>query len=329
MTAEPAEATLIHQGGVYRSDLEFLAMAMPFIEDGIAAGEAVLAATTAANLELLRDALGERADLMDYAETAYFGRRPPQRVAAFHRYWQSAVTRGSGRHVRILAEPVWGGRSRRDILAWKRMESSLNLVLAGTNIWMICPYDSRTAPADVMRAALRTHPERVDGPRAVPSPDYVDPYYFTAQCDAEPLQPSPADAVRRDIVSDPLGFRGFFSSQAEATELPESQRTLFLVAAHEAYTYLAQRGDGPATVRVWTHADNLICQIDQPGATIGDPMLGLRPPGGDPFGEQGMWLTQQICDHVDLRDAAGGATIRLHFPNRHVAELLPSSAAMS
>ncbi len=38
------------------------------------------------------------------------------------------------------------GRSDSEVVAWTRMESSLNVVLAGTSIWMICPYDARVAP---------------------------------------------------------------------------------------------------------------------------------------------------------------------------------------
>jgi hypothetical protein len=97
-------------------------MAVPFVLDGLANDEPVLVTTTSRNLELLGEALGGDAGRVDHAETAYYGRRPAQRVTAFLRYWQ----RNSGRgRVRVLAEPVWQGRSARDVLAWKRMESSL------------------------------------------------------------------------------------------------------------------------------------------------------------------------------------------------------------
>jgi len=94
-----AEATVlelgnafVHQACIYASGEEFLAMAIPFVQAGVALDEPVLVATTAANLQLLGDALYADADKFDYAETAYFGRRPPQRVAAFHRYWQRHAT---------------------------------------------------------------------------------------------------------------------------------------------------------------------------------------------------------------------------------------------
>ena len=58
------------------------------------------------------------------------------------------------------------------------MESQLNALLTDTDIWMVCPYDSRIARPDVLADALRTHPERLDGDRVAASPDYLDPARF-------------------------------------------------------------------------------------------------------------------------------------------------------
>lgn len=156
-------AEMVHQAGIYGSAEEFLAMAVPFIEDGLALGEPVLVTTTPANLELLGDALGARAQQLDYAETAYFGRRPPQRVDAFHRYWRRHAGAAPGGRVRILAEPVWTGRAAAEVTAWRRMESGLNVLLADTGIWMICPYDARVVDPAIVADARRTHPARMDG----------------------------------------------------------------------------------------------------------------------------------------------------------------------
>src|SRR6266498_1645598 len=59
-----AEATMLEPGSafahhacIYASGQEFLAMAIPFVRNGLALDEPVLVATTAANLQLLGDAL--------------------------------------------------------------------------------------------------------------------------------------------------------------------------------------------------------------------------------------------------------------------------------
>ena len=65
--------------------------------------------------------------------------------------------------MRILAEPVWTGRSAWEIAAWKRMESALNVALARAGIFMICPYDTRLTGPGIVAAARRTHPALTEG----------------------------------------------------------------------------------------------------------------------------------------------------------------------
>ncbi len=53
----PADGA-IHQACLYGSDDEFQAMALPFVNAGLAAGEPVLVATTAGSAALLKEGLG-------------------------------------------------------------------------------------------------------------------------------------------------------------------------------------------------------------------------------------------------------------------------------
>ncbi len=195
-----AARTFDHQACLYGSDRQFLEMALPFLETGLANGEPVLAVTTPANLELIGSALGTRADDVDYAESAFFGRRPPQRIAAFHRYAQRHAPGRDGAQVRILAEPVWTGRSAREIAAWKRMESALNVALAETSIHMICPYDTRITGLGIVDSARRTDPALAHGPDAIPNPDYADPATFAsesiaARCRSRPTERLPSSST--------------------------------------------------------------------------------------------------------------------------------------
>ena len=58
------------------------------------------------------------------------------------------------------------------------MESALNVALAETSVFMICPYDRRITSAGIVDSARRTHPALAQGPDAIPSPDYADPAAF-------------------------------------------------------------------------------------------------------------------------------------------------------
>lgn len=306
-------AGFLHQGCVYGSDDEFLAMAVPFIADGLAADEPVLAATTSANLDLVNSALGERARGLDYAETAYFGRRPPQRVAVFDRYWKTHLD--SPGQVRILAEPTWMGRPEREIRAWKQMEARLNLIFADTRIWMICPYDTRVLSPDIVADARRTHPSCVIGEDMLPSASYTDPHVFASNLGDGPLPRPPADATEFTFTGDLAGLRHFVADAAAAHGLTGDNAALFVTAAAEAATYVRQRA--PATLAIWDRPGAVVCDISEPAGGRSDPLPGWRPPELErPRPDDGLWLARQVCEQVETRLADGGCTIRLRVPTR-------------
>ena len=308
-----------HVACVYGSDQEFLEMAVPFLEKGLSAGQPVLAVTTASNLELIGAALGRHGTDVDYAESAFFGRRPPQRIAAFHRYWQQRCGAG-GSSVRILAEPVWGGRPARDITAWTRMEAGLNVTLADTTISMVCPYDSRSVDPAIIAAARATHPAQIGGTRTAPSPDYADPADFARGCDAAPLPGPPESAAAHHFTGNLRGLRQFIAVRAAAYGLPPQRAGLLVQAAAEAATYLKNQAGGTAAVRTWEEPGAVVCDFRQERAPAPDPFLGLRPAELRPRPGDGLWLAAQICERADIRAVDGTTIIRLQVPTRRNQE---------
>jgi hypothetical protein len=315
------EGAFEHWACIYDDDSQFLDTAVPFLADGLALGEPVLAVTTPANLELLGTALGQRSGDVDYAESAFFGRRPPRRVAAFYRYWKGG--RGSPRsgRVRILAEPVWAGRSAREITAWTRMEAALNVTLAPTSISMICPYDARTTDAGVLADALRTHPVQVAGSRPSPSPQYTDPVAFARACDTRPLADPPPGAEEFGFDGDLRGLRRFIAGSAGAHAVAGDRADMLVLAVSEVGAYLKSQWTPSATVRTWEQPGAVVCDFRQPGASIGDPFLGLRPAELVPGDGDGLWLANQICDWLDIRSGPDGCEIQLQIPSSHDQEM--------
>ncbi|MGE5287637.1 MAG: anti-sigma factor RsbA family regulatory protein [Micromonosporaceae bacterium] len=300
---------LLHQGCVYRSDDEFLAMAVPFIEEGLAQGEPVLAATTSANLDLLGGALGPGVSGLDLVESAYFGHRPPQRVAAFDRYLKRHADR-PGRAC-ILAEPVWSGRSERDIQAWTRMEAMLNLIFADASMWMICPYDARMVREDIVADAYRTHPSFARGADAEASAEYLDPIAFASGLGAPALPEPPGTAQRLVFGGDMAKLHQFIT--AAASGLPHDHAALFVTAAAEAATYL-QDGGGDVALAVWQRLGTIVCDLRAASREFTDPVLGMRPPSIEhPRSGDGLWLARQICERVEMSSMPDGARIQLHM----------------
>ncbi|CAM5391171.1 hypothetical protein SABIM44S_01459 [Streptomyces abikoensis] len=316
-------------------------MAVPFVRDGLAAGEPVLAATTPANIELLREALGESAHHLDTAETAYFGRRPVDRVSAFLRYHERRTR--PGRRTRVIAEPLWAGRSARQIAEWKRMESGLNVLLAGLPVWMVCPYDTRVVPGDVAEAAMATHPVRLDGRRQAPCASYTDPAVYAAGVGAKGLGAAscaPPHALRAGPTSDAAVLRRAARERAAAAGLTADRLALAELAAHEAAAYLLAPEGALVTLCAWEEPGAVVYELRRPepgegrvgpgggrmgpggscagpsGGRMGPdaavpPFAGYRPPAppGEPHGaEDGLWLARTLGDSLEVR-ARGPETV--------------------
>jgi hypothetical protein len=78
--------------------------------------------------------------------------------------------------IRVVGEPVWAGCSDAEINAWIRYESLINLMFAPLPATIICPYDMRSVPREILADACRTHPEIAQsGGVGTPSPTYCAP----------------------------------------------------------------------------------------------------------------------------------------------------------
>lgn len=313
-----APAEFVHHAALYDSDEAFLAMAMPFLSAGLAAGEPVLATTTSANLELLHDALGGEADRVDYAESAYFGRRPPQRVAAFERYRGRYA---AARRVHILAEPIWTGRSSAEVADWKRMESGLNVLLGGTGISMICPYDTRVVPADIAADARRTHPTQVAGEQVTVCPEFVEPADFSTAL-GPPWPDPPATAALLSGARSSHTVRRFAATEVSGYGLTDEAARLLVMALSEVAGYLRTTTGGAIAVRMWARPDAIVGDLETTSKADIGSFPGFRTPQvGRQETDDGLWYARQVCDRVEIRAAGSGVRARLHFPTRRAVEL--------
>lgn len=299
---------LRHQGCVYGSDAEFLAMAVPFTEEGLRRGEPVLAATTPGNLELLHDALGAGADRIEYAEAASLGRRPSQWADALRRRWTRCLPIAPAGKVRIIAEPAWAGRSRREVAAWHRMEAGLNVLLADTMIWLICPYDARVVEADIVEDARRTHPECAVGRRAQPSAQFMVPEEFAKSRTAAPSLDSDADLFR--FEGDLVAVRRYVLEKASPILVAENTVAMFDIAVGAVLANLMKHGIDRVAVWVRPVADRVVCTMycDQPLDV--QPFPDLRPLSLNQL-DNSLRLSSQLCEWLDISSGPSGSTIEL------------------
>jgi transcriptional regulator with XRE-family HTH domain len=172
-----------HRVLTYRSDEEFTTAAIPFLEDGIAATECLLAVTTPPKALLLRDQLGERASQVEFADWAEWYQSPTHALRRYGEFVKQQVT--AGEHwIRVVAEAAWSGATATEISTWARYESLVNVVFSPSPVTIICTYDARAFSPDAVTEAHCTHPSITDGNTETPSSLYLAPEQFLLGTDS-------------------------------------------------------------------------------------------------------------------------------------------------
>jgi transcriptional regulator with XRE-family HTH domain len=162
----------------YSSDDEYLAAAVPFLTEGIARSEAVLAVPTHRQAELLRGALGDDAQRVEFLDTSEWYSSLHDASSGYLAFVKERFERGSP-WIRILGDAAWVGKSGSDPAEWFQYESMINLAFASAPATIVCSYDARSLPDEVLMDARRTHPQVVVGVGAMaPSDAYQDPEDF-------------------------------------------------------------------------------------------------------------------------------------------------------
>lgn len=165
---------LDHQALIYGTDAELVTPMTPFVTTGLERGEAVLVVTTPARIGLLQDALGTAASQVTFASSRDWYTTPTEALRRHRRFIDDHLRSGAA-WIRIVAEPVWDGRSAAEIGAWARYEAMVNLSFVSLPATIVCPYDAATLPAAIVRDAECTHPQLHGREGPVACSRYEDP----------------------------------------------------------------------------------------------------------------------------------------------------------
>lgn len=172
-----APRLLEHRLLTYGSDEEYLAAAIPFLAEGVDRSDPLLVVTTREHAQLVRDKLSERADRVEFADSAEWYRSPATAMHGYLTFVNEQLDAGAA-WMRVVAEIAPESRSDAEIPAWARYESFVNIAFASTPATVVCAYDDRTWPEDALVGARRTHPQVVDGADATANRDYRGPEDF-------------------------------------------------------------------------------------------------------------------------------------------------------
>ncbi|MEU4547383.1 sensor histidine kinase [Nonomuraea dietziae] len=309
--AHTPSAGLIHHALIYGSDQEFLAATLPFCLDGLAAGDRVLAVTTPANIDLLTGALDTAATEVEFVEAGDWYHAPGRTLAAYGHY----VDDHKRRHprVRVIGEPLWHGRTPAEQAEWTRYESVINAAFAASPAWIVCPYDERALPEQIVADARRTHPDLMSGPAWQASPAYTDPAAFAYATDHLPLSPAPAGtAADFGFDADLHRMRQQLATRATGLGLGADQIDRLMVAVNEVATNAVEHGGGHGRIRIWTDGDIVVCDVTDPGH-LDTVIPGYLPPDPTAPRGHGLWVVRQLCELLEIRTGQPGTQIRLHL----------------
>ncbi len=296
-----------HEAFLYRGEAQFLDGLVPFVRDGVAAGEPVMVAVIEERAAPLRDALGADATDVLFVDMAELGHNPARIIPGWQRFLDTYG--GPTRPVRGIGEPIWSGRSELELGEAQLHEGLLNVAVPpDVPFWLRCPYDTDALPADVIDHALRSHPLVVDADEHRGSPIYGGSGYVGDLLAAD--LPEPAGPVTVLPFAAEVGAaRDLVVRHAVAAGLDEERVWAVGLAVQEVAAAVAGAA-GSGHLRVWRDPAALVCEVRDPGL-VADPMTGRRqPPPGQPD-DRGLWLANQLCDLVQVRSTEAGTTVRV------------------
>ncbi|MFR9779855.1 anti-sigma factor RsbA family regulatory protein [Micromonospora sp. MS34] len=306
---ETTTTGLRHDLLLYADVDSMLAVALPFLHEGLDAGEPALVATPGPQLALIRDALGPAGDgMVRWTDMTEAGRNPGRILP-----WvlQAFADRHPDRRVRIIGEPIWPGRTVEEYPACAQLEAAINWAFAGRDVSVLCPYDAGRLDPGVLAEARCTHPRLVDRAGTRRSAGYAPS--AVAERHNKPL-PGPAErvaALRYDLDSLPL-LRRFVADHAAGTGLDDDRVADLQIAVTELATNSVAHAGGAGTVQLWRTARHLICEIHDDG-WLSDPLAGRLAPAQDGIGGRGLVIVHALCDLVLVHTTATGTTVRLHM----------------
>jgi anti-sigma regulatory factor (Ser/Thr protein kinase) len=312
MTAKAARAWwgCVHEAGFYGSDDEFRALIVPFVEDGLAAGEPVIIGYDERKADLLRSWLPDSSAVTFLGGQSLYA-SPAGTIASYSKLFDGYLTEGASR-IRIAGDvphPGNGGRFE----GWDRYEAALNTVWDDLPVWALCLYDTATAPAAVLEVVEQTHPRiALPGGSRRGGRGYLDPSDFRGL-------PVPPDPLERTAPAAEF----LAGSAAEARHaLDKAGRGLvadeilqdLLIGVSEAVSNALLYGQPPVTVRIWAGPGRLVVSVHDQGDGPADHLAGLVPTPHRGTGQGmglGLWVMHQLGLDVALCYGDDGFTVRL------------------
>jgi anti-sigma regulatory factor (Ser/Thr protein kinase) len=309
MSTATAQEEFVHPALLYRNDEEYLAGTVPFIRDGLTAGDPVAVAVPGPNLALIRQALGADAPRVLLRDMAAAGRNPGRIIPTVLLAFADAHP---GRRVRLIGEPIWAGRTATEYPACAQHEALINAAFTGRPATILCPYNTELLDPVWIADAYKTHPLIWHGSSRFDSAHYDDPVAVAAGFN-QPLPVPPPDAATTTVDLYALRVvRRFVAEHGNRAGLAPERVADLTLAVNELAANAVEHGGGTGHLAVWIEDDYLVCQLTD-GGYLSHPLAGRIPVPADAHtGGRGLLLVNQLCDLVRVHTTPAGTTTRIH-----------------
>lgn len=293
----------------YGSAGAFVDGVLPFLSEGMKLGEPSLVVVSARHLAILRDLLGpDAADWVRFADSDAWGSgNVPTRVLSFE--WTIRKLLATAVRCRFVGEFTWPGATQRR--EWCRHEAAANLLHISAQVSMLCTIDTRGSSAEFLEDLRRTHP--IIAP-ARPNPDFVDPWTYLTQWEADSHRSAPPHAETSTVVDelDLHPMRERLAAEARTAGLGDYQIQCLALAATEIVTNVLHHAGTIATIKTWTEEFRFCCEIADKGPGLADPLAAYQPPA-PASGRCGLWLARTFSDELRVTSSDAGTAARISY----------------
>jgi hypothetical protein len=247
----------VHPALLYRGNAEYLATTVPFIRDGLAAGEPVGLAVPGPNLRLILNELGSDAERVRLLDMTRSGRHPGRIIPNVLRAFADAHPAG---RVRIVAEQLWTGRAVREYPGCAHQEALINIALTGRSVSMLCPYDADVLGPQTLAEVEINHSRVIEARGERISSAFAPHRVMT---DDRLCSHTAGPSFTFDATKTALAAQ-FACDQASRLGHGGDHAELRLIVSELVARSLVH-GGGTGSLRIWAERGYLVCDVRHPG----------------------------------------------------------------
>lgn len=338
---EGAGAGFAHTAVCYRTTAELVDVVLPFVEEGLARTEPVWVNLSAERLAALKSALGRSGSRprppraspsgpeggVHWTDTHQWHPHPARRLRAIGDLVR-VQERHHPRRLRFVGECALPEGPPALVEEWERFDAVLNDALAGAPLTMVCTYDAKVLPAEVLERVQASHPT-LGVTTPITNSQYVPPDQFCARA-REPFALRPEGARYAGPKATPAEARSLVRAAArpeagDGTPVEQAAAEDLAICATELVTNSWRAGAGRIEVWCWGQGGEAVAQVADDGPGWADPLAGYRRPQADDESGRGLWVARQLADVLQIRTDASGTVIQVRMLAR-AASVCPAPA---